>query len=165
VGNYNARLQYLREQPERDRRAAEAQRQKDKDFPPLERPCGTPGAIYSLTVEGNTLACGVTLPFSIEASLPAEAREELKKRIHDAMLPAVERFYRDVWDKTIAGKVIDDTGVMPKRWEQLFTKWISRKLWRKEWFVLEGKTISSKYAVPYQYNSPEGPFAGPRESY
>jgi hypothetical protein len=170
VGNWNAQLAWAQlawaqEAPERNRRTAAAAAEKDRTFPPMERPCGTPGAIYSIVVDGNTLAVGVTLPFSIETSLPAEAKETLKKDLHDAILPMVERFYRDVWPDRIAGKIIDDTGRMPKRWEQLFTAWIKRKLWRKEWFVLDGKTMSNRHQVPYEYNQPEGPFDGPRDSY
>ena len=108
----------------------EYQRKKDAEFPLMDRPCGTPGAVYSVMVEGNTLALGVTLPFNIEQSLPPEARERLKAAMHDAVLPIVEQFYRDVWLHTIAGKVIDDTGPMPSKWGLLFKKWI-RRCWQR----------------------------------
>ena len=115
----------------------------------MERPCGTPGAVYTVYVEGRDLGCVAHLPFDIESALPAEAAEEMKQALHDALLPIVETFYRKVWDQTIAGKHIDgDTEPMPKRWEMLFTKWLHRCLNRGEWPEFLGRRIMNEYQIP-----------------
>jgi hypothetical protein len=145
--------------PEKDRRRREARegvcqrrREINERLPKLERPCGTPGAVYTVTVQGNVLGCTAELPFDIEAAIPASAKESMKKALHDAMLPIVEQFYRDVWTKTIAGKTLaDDPEPMPERWELLFSKWLRRCLERGERPVVEGRTIFSVYSLPQAY--------------
>jgi hypothetical protein len=126
--------------------------EKDALFPRLERPCGTPGAVYTITVEGNDLGCTVHLPFGIEDAIPASAKVEMKAALHDALLPIVERFYRRVWTETIAGKKLsDDPKPMPKRWELLFAKWLERCFQRGEMPTVEGRIISNEYCLPEAY--------------
>jgi hypothetical protein len=124
----------------------------DARFPKIERPCGTPGAIYTVVVEGNTLGCTAELPFDIEKSLPADAKEKMKAALHDATLPIVEQFYRNVWQKTIAGKILaDDPDPMPARWELLFSAWLLRCLQRGEAPTMDGHVIYSKHSLPEAY--------------
>jgi hypothetical protein len=126
--------------------------ERDAKFPAIERPCGTPGAVYTIVVEGDDLGVLVRLPFNIEQSLPADAQQKLKAEIHDAILPVIETFYRRVWDKTIAGKKIgDDPDPMPKRWELLFTKWLKRCFERGTSLHLEGREISNRHMLPERY--------------
>jgi hypothetical protein len=136
-----------------DYHAAQRQAQIDADLPPIERPCGTPGAVYSITVKGCDLKCAVHLPFNIAAAVPKAAHEDMKKALHDAVLPIVEKFYRDVWDKTIAGKYLGDDPVrMPKRWEGLFTKYIKRCFQRGERALIEGRWRDGHYdQLPLHY--------------
>lgn len=120
--------------------------------PPIERPCGTPGAVYSITVKGHDLKCAVHLPFDIASAVPKEAHEDMKKALHDAVLPIVEKFYRDVWDTTIAGKRLgDDPERMPPRWEWLFTKWLKRCFERGQWPMVEGRMRHSQFDLPLKY--------------
>lgn len=124
------------------------QTEKDMRFPPMERPCGTPGAVYTITVEGNDLGCTAHLPFDIATALPAEAAEKMKQALHDAVLPIVEAFYRRVWDQTIAGRIIDgDDKPMPETWEGLFFKWLDRCVDRGEMPVFNGVTIWNRHSV------------------
>jgi hypothetical protein len=154
MGNFNAQLKWAQEQPERDR--AEAQRRADLDklYPPMARPCGTPGAVYTITVKGRDLGCVVHLPFSIERALPADAKKRMKQALHDALLPIVEQFYRDVWEQTIAGKKLaDDPEPMPARWELLFAKWIRRCLNRGEVPIVDGRKIWHESGLPNAYRA------------
>lgn len=130
MGNWPVSAQRLQERREADSREVHRIKERDRMYPPIERPCGTPGAVYSIVVEGCDLGISVRLPFDIPSSLPAEAQIEMKKALHDAVLPVVERFYRAVWVETLAGKTIDDSGPLPKRWGLLFEKWI-RRCWQR----------------------------------
>jgi hypothetical protein len=121
-------------------------------FPPIPRPCGTPGAVYSIIIDGKELGCVVTLPFNIADAIPASAKEDMKRELHDAILPIVERFYRRVWDKTIAGKTLgDDKEPMPKRWGLLFTKWMERSFERGDTPVIENRIHFSAQSLPREY--------------
>lgn len=123
-------------------------REKDSLFPPLERPCGTPGAVYTVVAERRELACSVTLPFTVEEAVPAEALETLKQALHDTMLPLVERFYQDVWANTLAGRCIDgDAEPLPPTWSGLFFKWLDRCVARGEQPSFQGRTIWSAQSV------------------
>lgn len=149
MGNFNAQRRFAAEQPARDAADAERRRLLDERFPPMQRPCGTPGAVYTVVVEGNDLGCTAHLPFDIASALPAEAAEEMKQALHDALLPIVETFYRKVWDQSIAGKLIaDDPEPMPDHWEQLFSKWLYRCVNRGEMPTFEGRTIWSAHSIP-----------------
>lgn len=122
--------------------------EKDRMYPPLERPCGTPGAVYTIVAEGSELSCSVRLPFAVEEAVPAEALETLKKAVHDTMLPLVEQFYRDVWPDTLAGRCIDgDDDPLPPTWTGLFFKWLDRCVARGEQPTFEGRIIWSKQSV------------------
>lgn len=115
-------------------------------LPAIERPCGTPGAVYSITVRGCNLKCAVRLPFNIASAVPEAAHEDMKKAMHDAVLPIIEKFYRDVWDETIAGKRLgDDPDKMPKHWKWLFTKYIRRCFQRGERALIDGRWREERY--------------------
>lgn len=143
--------QIYRERDANKREAAERAR-IDEVAPPIERPCGTPGAVYSISVEGRDLKCDIRLPFNIAAATPREAHDDMKRALHDAILPIIEKFYRDVWDQTIAGKRLgNDPGKMPAHWELLFTKWLKRCFERGEWPMIEGRQRHSQFDLPTKY--------------
>ncbi len=151
MGNYSlSSVERRRQSVDSLRKLSE---EKDRNFPRMDRPCGTPGAVYSIFMDDGRLGCVVDLPFDVEDAIPAEAVDTMKKALHDAMLPVIEQFYRDVWDGTIAGKIIDgDSEPMPKRWELLFTKWIKRCFDRDEHPMLDGREIWNIYQLPERYD-------------
>ena len=86
----------------------------------LSRPvfptCRTPGAVYQTDVLPRCIVHTVMLPQSIQLS---DAKERaLAKALHDAVLPVMEQFYRDNWNKFFAERIIDGDR-MPKRWSDL----------------------------------------------
>lgn len=152
MGNYKPMTAQERQRGEALLRAKEVRKQT---FPAIERPCGTPGAVYTIIVDGDQLCISVKLPFQIETAIPAEAKEAMKKSLHDGILPVIERFYRDVWDGTLAGEIIDgDREPMPKRWELLFTNWIRRCFRRGEGAQIDGRYRFSYYELPASYQWP-----------
>src|SRR6202007_1904503 len=105
----------------------------DKKLPFIEKPCGTPGAVYTIVAKGNEIGCLVELPFQIEDALPPSAVEVLKKQLHDAMLPLVEAYYKTVWDSVLSGKVIgDDPEPLPYFYHQLFHQYEKRQAERND---------------------------------
>jgi hypothetical protein len=56
---------------------------------PCAHPCKTPGAVYTITIRGNKVACEVTLPRGVRS--PRDARA-FKLAIHSAMEDALGRF-------------------------------------------------------------------------
>jgi hypothetical protein len=146
MGNWSPQLA-----AERQRQSAaqhEWMAERDRLLPPMDRPCGTPGAVYTIVADGRELSCSVELPFDVNAAIPASALEDLKRALHDTMLPLVETFYRGVWDETLAGKLIDgDDKPLPWSWEGLFFRWLDRCVARGEMPTFDGRKIWNEHGV------------------
>ena len=83
-----------------------------------QEPCKTPGAVYTTALRPRLLRLDVLVPEPLFDGTKAE-QDELVKRFHDALLPAVEQVYREKWH-LLAGKRVDgDTDPLPPSWDDL----------------------------------------------
>lgn len=83
-------------------------------------PCRTPGAIYETAFTTNSITLRVLLPVQmLPSNLMREEEQRIAADLHAALLPAIERFYRDRW-RRLAKKVLPgETAAMPELWEEL----------------------------------------------
>lgn len=87
-------------------------------FLQIERPkpsCKTPSAVYSTSFERDFIDLGIRLPLRI---LNPPHEKELVAELHNAILPVIEKLYRERWN-LFAGKEVDNGGPLPPKWEDL----------------------------------------------
>ena len=80
--------------------------------------CRTPGAVYETEFFDGHLVHRIVFPFPVfKNGMGPERQRRLDKKIHAALLPVIEEFYRDNW-QFFAERIIDGER-MPEQWEQL----------------------------------------------
>lgn len=78
--------------------------------------CKTPEAVYVTALDPDSIRLDVDLPVKL---LNPNDERELVQDLHLAILPVIERLYRDRW-RLIAGKTLKtDPKPMPEKWEDL----------------------------------------------
>lgn len=81
--------------------------------------CCTPDAVYGTTINDRFLKLTVHFP----ANMPALSRKAedmaLVAELHKAILPVIERIYRDSWHALARKKLPGHTKPFPGRWEDL----------------------------------------------
>lgn len=97
-----------------------------------DRPCGTPGAIYSTSMTENSIRLGIKLPIvrrpnGVEklplAELSEKQRKDLSANLHNQILLVMEDFYERLWPKVFAnGRMASDPHPMPKEYCDLYAE-------------------------------------------
>lgn len=79
--------------------------------------CRTPGTNYGTQIERNSITLQIDLPVNM---LKADAEPELSADLHKAILPVMERVFRDRW-ALLAGRKTARLGTarMPLHWSEL----------------------------------------------
>jgi hypothetical protein len=101
------------------------QRPKPEPRPTPEKPCGTPGAVYSTwydpSFKGDLITVRIRVPIS--ELIEKIDRPSLTAELHNALLPVIEKFYRDNWAH-FAGQIIPgDDAPLPATYDELFRKY------------------------------------------
>jgi hypothetical protein len=100
------------------------QRPKPEERPgDPKRPCGTPGAVYTTRYEsgygGDYISLSIKLPSPF--LLDAIERPPLTADLHNALLPVIEKFYRDNWGHFAGRRVAGDPDPLPATYDELFS--------------------------------------------
>jgi hypothetical protein len=78
--------------------------------------CKTPEAVYTTALDPNSIRLDVDLPVSM---LNPDSEKSLIQDLHLAILPVIEKLYRDRWH-LLAGKVLkSDPKPLPSTWQEL----------------------------------------------
>ena len=86
------------------------------------RPCGTPGAVYETVLDPKSVTLRILLPAPVIDGLSLDERGALIQSLHDAIIPTVEKLYKQVWSKHFANRLYPDHDrPFPARHAQLFS--------------------------------------------
>lgn len=99
------------------------QRPKPEERPDdPKKPCGTPGAVYTTRYKpgygGDYISLSIKLPAAFV--LDTIERAPLTAELHNALLPVIEKFYRDNWSLFAGKRVTGDPAPLPATYAELF---------------------------------------------
>jgi hypothetical protein len=83
--------------------------------------CRTPGAAYGTQVSANEIVLRVKFPRMVFTGWNSKSvvGRHLEAELHAALLPAIEKIYRDYWE-VFRGRTLDgDETPLPQTWEEL----------------------------------------------
>ena len=82
----------------------------------IRNECCTPDAVYGTDIWARTIRLEVDFPAKL---LSREPEKDLVDELHAAILPVIERIYRDNWS-VLAGKTLAGSNKpLPATWEEL----------------------------------------------
>jgi hypothetical protein len=85
--------------------------------------CMTPEAVYTTAFDSDGIRLDVDLPVKM---LNPKDEQDLLQRLHHAILPVIERLYRERWHLIAGQKIGNDPNPMPAKWVDLKTKKVDR---------------------------------------
>lgn len=87
----------------------------------IKNACRTPEAVYFTGLDVSTIRLEIELPVNMISTVSDE-EAKLIAELHKAILPVIEKLYRERWNLLAGKKIGTDSNPMPATWEELCNK-------------------------------------------